>query len=117
MYAEYVSLSFQELVIALVALIGKKLTVYIASVKDVRTVDKWMTGTEPYKDPHMWLRTAYHVAKLISTRHKPQVVQSWFMGLNPDLEDRAAATILRDGDIEAVGPVVLRAARAFIAGG
>ena len=44
-------------------------------------------------------------------------MRSWFMGLNPDLEDRAAATILRDGDIEAVGPVVLRAARAFIAGG
>src|SRR4029077_17259692 len=87
-YAKYVSLSFRELVTELVGIIGKKLTAYVASVKDVRTVDHWMTGTEPYKGPDTRLRTAYHVAMLIRSRHKPQVVQSWFMGLNPDLEDR-----------------------------
>lgn len=116
-HAECVKLLFPELVASLVKIIERKLTAYIASVKDVRTVDKWITGTEPYRGPDTRLRTAYHVAKLISTRHKPKVVQSWLMGLNPELDDRAPATLLRDGEIEEVGPAVLRAARAFIAGG
>jgi hypothetical protein len=116
-HAECVKLLFPELVALLVQIIGRKLTAYIASVKDVRTVDKWMTGTEPYRGPDTRLRTAYHVAKLIGTRHTPQVVQSWLMGLNPELDDHAAATLLREGEIEVVGPAVLRAARVFIAGG
>lgn len=115
-HAECVKLAFPELVIALTLLLGKKLTAYVASVKSVRTVENWMTGTEPYKGPDTRLRTAYQVAKLISTRYQPQVIQSWFMGLNPDLDDRAAATLLREGEIEVIGPAVLRAARAFISG-
>lgn len=117
LHAECVKLLFPELVTRLVQIIGKKLTAYIASVKDVRTVEKWMTGTEPYRGPDTRLRTAYHAATLIGTREKPPVIQRWFMGLNPELNDRAAATLLREGEIEAVGPAVLRAARAFIAGG
>lgn len=115
-HAECVKLAFPDLVTALAGLIGKKLIAYIASIKTVRTVDKWMSGTEPYRGPDTRLRTAYQAAKLISTRYQPQVIQSWFMGLNPDLEDRAAATLLRDGEIEVVGPAVLRAARAFVSG-
>src|SRR5947209_9422175 len=83
-HAECVKLPFPELVAALVQIIGKKLTAYVASVKSIRTVDNWMTGTEPYRGPDTRLRTAYQVAKLISSRHQPQVVQSWFMGLNPE---------------------------------
>ena len=116
-HAECVKLPFPELVTALTQLIGKKLTAYVASVKSIRTVENWMTGTEPYKGPDTRLRTAYQVARLISTRYQSQVIQSWFMGLNPDLDDRAAATLLREGEIESVGPAVLRAARAFVAGG
>ena len=116
-HIECVRLQFPELVAALVQILGKKLTAYVASVKTVRSVEQWMTGAESYKGSDIRLRTAYQVAKLLNSREKPQVVQSWFMGLNPELDDRAAATLLREGKIEIVGPEVLRAARAFIAGG
>ncbi|HEV7676025.1 MAG TPA: DUF2384 domain-containing protein [Candidatus Angelobacter sp.] len=114
LHAHCVKLLFAELVVALVGMIGKKLTAYIASIKDVRMVDKWMNGAEPYRGQETRLRTAYHVALLIGTREKPPVIQRWFMGLNPELDDRAAATLLREGEIAEVGPAVLRAARAFI---
>lgn len=116
-HSESVKLEFPELVISLVAIIGKKLTAYIASVKDIRTVEGWMKGTLPYNGPDTRLRVAHYVAKLISLREKPSVVQSWMMGLNPQLNDRAAATMLREGDVQVVGPEVLRAARAFVSGG
>jgi len=32
--------------------LGKKLTAYLASVKDGRAVDRWIAGTEPYKGCH-----------------------------------------------------------------
>jgi len=47
----------------------------------------------------------------------PSVVQSWFWGLNPELDDRTPAKLLREGELEEVGPEVLGAARAFVAGG
>ncbi len=117
LHAACVRLAFPELVQALVAIVGKKLTAYIASVKDTRTVDKWMSGSEPYKGSDQRLRTAFLAASVLATREAPPVVQRWFMGLNPELEDRAAATLLREGEIAVTGPAVLRAARTFIAEG
>ena len=52
-----------------------------------------------------------------SERDAPRVVQAWFQGLNPHLEDRSPARLLRDGDLDEVGPLVLAAARAFLVGG
>ena len=117
LHARCVRLSFPEVVRALVGIVGKKLTAYIASVKDVRSVEKWMAGAEPYKGSDLRLRTAYLTASLLATREAPEVIQRWFVGLNPELDDRSAATLLRDGEIEVAGPAVLRAARTFIAGG
>jgi hypothetical protein len=45
------------------------------------------------------------------------VVQAWFQGLNPHLDDRSPARLLREGDLAEVGPMVLAAARAFQVGG
>jgi hypothetical protein len=38
-------------------------------------------------------------------------------GLNPQLDDWSPARLLREGDIDEVGPLVLAAARAFAASG
>lgn len=116
LHARSVRLSFPEVVRDLVDIVGKKLTAYMASVKDVRSVEKWMAGAEPYKGSDQRLRTAYLTASLLATREAPAVIQRWFVGLNPELEDRSAATLLREGEIEVAGPAVLRAARTFIAG-
>ena len=117
---ESVTLALPQLVSALVDILGKKLTAYVVSAKDVRTVDRWRTGDESlkaYKGVATKLRVTYHIAKLLSEYESHRVVQSWFMGLNPELDDRSPARLLREADIESSGPEVLRAVRAFLAGG
>lgn len=47
----------------------------------------------------------------------PTVAQPWLMGVNTELEDRNAAILLRDGNLDQVASLVLGAARAFAAGG
>ncbi len=63
------------------------------------------------------LRLAYQAATLIAERDSPEVVQFWFHGPNPQLEGRSPARLLREGDLDEVGPAVLTAARAFAAHG
>jgi hypothetical protein len=57
-HREAASAPFARLVQELVAIIGKKLDAYIADVKDVRALDRWMDGAAPYKSgcglPSAW---------------------------------------------------------------
>jgi hypothetical protein len=46
-----------------------------------------------------------------------EFAQAWFQGLNPQLDDRSPARLLREGDLDEVGPLVVSAARAFLVGG
>ena len=116
-YREATTLDFSKLITELTTILGKKLPAYIASVKDTRAIDRWMAGSEPYKGVDERLRLAYRLAKVISDQEGPRVVQAWFTGLNPELGDRVPARLLREGDVETVGPGILGAARAFLAGG
>lgn len=116
-YREATTLEFSKLVAELTAILGKKLTAYIASMKDVRAVDRWMAGSEAYKGVEERLRLAFRLAKMISDQDGQRVVQAWFTGLNPELNDRVPIRLLRDENIEKVGPELLGAARAFLAGG
>jgi hypothetical protein len=106
-----------KLVSRLVPLIGRKLTAYIASVKDVRAVDRWMKGNEAYGDVESRLRFAFQVVRTLSEHDSPLVVQAWLTGVNPELGDRVPVRLLREGDLNIIGPEVLGAARAFIVGG
>jgi hypothetical protein len=116
-YREATTLEFPKLVTELTAILGKKLTAYIASVKDARAVERWMAGSEAYKGVEERLRLAYRLAKMISDHEGPRVVQAWFTGLNPELKDRAPGRLLREENVDDVGPEILGAARAFLAGG
>ena len=53
---------------------------------------------------------------LAETTRTPAVVQAWFMGANPALDDRAPAWMLREHPVGEVSPLVLAAARAFAGG-
>lgn len=108
---------FPELVSELVRIIGRKLTAYIAGVKDARAVDRWMNGTEAYGDVEPRLRFAFQIARTLSQHDSPHVVQAWLTGVNPELGDRVPIHLLREGDLNLIGPEVLGAVRAFIAGG
>jgi hypothetical protein len=108
---------FPEIVEGLVSLIGRKLTAYIASVKDARAINRWLENAVPQKDVQQRLRLAYHVVAMLSKCDSAPVVQAWLIGLNPELDDQVPIRLLREGDLESDGRRVLGAARAFVAGG
>jgi hypothetical protein len=99
-------------------LLGRRLTAYIADVSDTRAVTDWEAGArEPRPHLPQRLQLALVVAKLIAGHDDARVAQAWFQGLNPELDDRSPARLLREGDIDEAGPLVLAAARAFVIGG
>lgn len=116
-HREAISLPFPELVSRLTGYIGRKLSAYVAGVKDVRSVDGWMKGKAPYGDAEARLRLAFQVVRTLIDHDSPRIVQAWLTGVNPELGDRIPLRLMREGDLNVVGPEVMAAARAFIAGG
>lgn len=99
-------------------LLGPRLVAYIAGVTETRAVHEWAEGArEPRPSVAERLRLTLRVARFIAEHDSPQVAQAWFQGLNPQLEDRSPARLLREGDPAEIGPRVLAAARAFVIGG
>lgn len=116
-HRESLSLAFPDLVSSLADSIGRKLTAYVAGVKDTRAVDRWIEGKEPYREAESRLRLTYQVVRTLLDHDPPKVVQAWLMGVNPELGDRVPLRLLREGDVALIAPEVLAAARAFISGG
>ena len=111
-------LEFPALVEELADLLGAKLVAYIAAVREVRAVRQWGTGERDARGAVQdRLRFALQVAWLIAQSDTAAVAQAWFQGLNPQLDDRSAARLLREGELDEVGPLILSAARAFVSGG
>jgi hypothetical protein len=115
-HRQAVTAAFPDVVRSLVSIIGRKQTAYIASVKDARAIDRWMDNATPHKDIAQRIRLAYHVASMLRSSDSEGVVQAWFVGLNPELNDAVPITLLREGNLDIDGKRVLNAARAFVAG-
>ena len=62
------------------------------------------------------MRRAYVAALTLREGDHPRVVQAWFTGVNPELDDRSPFRVLAEGT-EDEARAVLGAARAFRAGG
>lgn len=119
-YEESVRLPTPELVERLRDLLGAKLVAYLGSVQETRAVRQWADSADartPSTEVVNRLRMAYRIAALLREKDSAAVVQTWFQGMNPRLDDVAPARLLREGDLEQVGPEVLAAARAFAAAG
>jgi len=117
-HARAVRLSFPELVATLRQILGPKLCAYVGSVKETRAVNEWAQGVrEPSAAVQQRLRLAFQVAEAIAAVDGAEVARAWFQGLNPQLADRSPARLLREGDLDEVGPEVIAAARAFRVGG
>ena len=100
------------------AILGAKLVAYIAGVTETRAVREWAEGTREAREPvPQRLRVALRLARMICDADGPEIAQAWFAGLNPQLDDRSPARLLREGELDTVGPLVLSAARAFVVGG
>lgn len=109
---------FDAAVKKLADLLTPRLVAYIGGVRETRAVHQWAEGTREAKASEVEdrLRFALQVALVLAEHDGQRVVQAWFQGLNPHLEDRSPARLLRDGDLDEVGPAVLAAARAFLVG-
>ncbi len=117
-HARAVRVAVPELVAELRDLLGARLVAYLGGVKETRAVHEWADGVRsPSAQTVRRLRAALQVALAISRVDGPEVAQAWFQGLNPQLEDRSPARLLREGDLDEVGPAVIAASRAFLVGG
>jgi hypothetical protein len=110
--------SFPEVAAKLRELLGPRLVAYLGGVRETRAVHQWADeNRQPSADVQQRLRLALQLALPIADADGHEVAQAWFQGLNPQLDDRSPARMLRDGDFEEVGPAVIAAARAFLVGG
>lgn len=116
--AEAIRLAFPKLVSKLQDLLTAQLVAYIGSVSETRAVRQWAEGSrKPQGDVPRRLREAYVLALCISREEDIEAAQAWFQGLNPLLDDAAPARLLREGNLDEVGPMVIRAERHFLAEG
>jgi hypothetical protein len=117
-HQQVVRLDAREVARQLVDLLGARLVAYLGGVGETRAVRQWLDGGRDMRsDAEARLREALTVALTIASREEPRTVQAWFQGLNPQLDDRSPARLLRDGELGEVGPEVRHAARAFVVGG
>jgi hypothetical protein len=115
-YEEATRLPFNQIVRRLRDIIGSKLTAYIASVKDVRALDRWENNVNAQGDVEARLRVSYRVVSLLSKGEGPKVIQSWLQGMNPNLDDVPPIALLKEGNLQRNGKKALDAAWAFVTG-
>jgi hypothetical protein len=107
-----------EVVRRLLALLGARLVAYLGGVTETRAVRQWEAGERDMRPgAEARLREALTVALTLCSVEKPPTIQAWFQGLNPQLDDRSPARLLREGELDKVAPEVRQAARAFVVGG
>ncbi|MGB7980261.1 MAG: hypothetical protein WCF36_05665 [Candidatus Nanopelagicales bacterium] len=100
-------------VAALKSLLGPRLMSLTMGVDPV-TIDRWIAGaTHPRLDNEKRIRATYQVYELLKPVEASPTIRAWFMGMNPQLDDRSPAETIAGGDLREV----LAAARAFRAGG
>ena len=110
--------SFPEVAAELRELLGVRLVAYLGGVRETRAVHQWADeNRQPSADVQQRLRLALQVVLPITEADGKEIAQAWFQGLNPRLDDRSPARMLRNGDFEETGPAVLAAARAFLVDG
>jgi hypothetical protein len=105
--------SIPEMVRYLQDALGSRLTTLLLSVTDGRMLDDWARGKKsPDSNVERRLRDAFRITELLLQEEAPQAVSSWFLGMNPELDDRAPALVLADEP-----ELVAEAAGIFVATG
>jgi Holliday junction resolvase-like predicted endonuclease len=105
--------SIREAAGELQALLTRQMAAYVANVKDVKTITRWVRGavTDIRPESEARLRTAYEIFALLTRFEAPDTVRAWFIGMCPQLGDVSPARAIHDGDLQGA----LNAARTFAA--
>jgi hypothetical protein len=115
-HRQAVSAPLSEVASVLQDVLTRRLTAYVVGVKDSKTVSRWASGEiTDVRDPavEQRLRTAYEIARMLLDGGSAEAVRSWFIGLDPLLDDVPPAEAIRDGRLRES----LVAARTFLSGG
>lgn len=98
--------------------LGQGVTAYLSGVKDAGTIGQWASGeSRPVAPSDARLRFAYQAARRLVDAYDDETAQSWFVGMNPELDDEAPASVLRHGDGLEAWSSVVSAAREFVESG
>ncbi len=92
-----------ELARSLQDLLTRQLATQIAGVKDGKTITRWVNGeiTEIRNfEVEQRLRTAYEIAQILLISEDPATVKTWFIGLNPLLDDVSPVEALGTGQLK-----------------
>jgi hypothetical protein len=94
--------------------LGARLVAYLGSVSETRAVREWAEGERsPRQGAQERLRFAHQIVATIGHAEGPRVARAWLVGLNPQLDDRSPAHLIREANLEEIGPRVMAAAREF----
>ncbi len=105
--------SIPEMVQYLQDALGSRLSALLLGVTDARVLDDWARGeASPDSNAERRVRDAFRITELLLQEESPQAVSSWFLGMNPELDDRAPALVLGDEP-----ELVAEAAQNFLATG
>ncbi|HEY5846593.1 MAG TPA: hypothetical protein VIU11_06940 [Nakamurella sp.] len=113
-YRLVVKMSSHELVRRLNTHLGATLVAGLAGVKDRKLPYKWATanGPEPRDEALQRLQMAMRVWMALSAADNDYVARSWFVGMNPRLEEQSPVLALRAGRLAEVKA----ASRSFVEG-
>ncbi|MGI8553030.1 MAG: XRE family transcriptional regulator [Dehalococcoidia bacterium] len=94
-------------------LFGSRVLATILGIADAKAIRRYVLGEQrPQPSVEQHLRTCFQIAKLLQQIESASTIRAWFMGMNPLLEDRAPASLVRTEPER-----VMQAARSFVAQG
>lgn len=100
-----------------VEVLGIRITAYLCRLESDRKLQDWSKGVDlPPPLSLERLRLATRTATIIEEWDGREVARSWLVGRNRFLDD-SPLQLIRDAEPADVGPRIVAAARAFIAGG
>lgn len=104
-------LACKDVVSRLIGAIGRKLTAYVGGARDVREVDRWLANQAISEDQERRFRLALQVIDILLKKEPPMIVQSWMIGLNPELGYHVPLRLLREEPAEAIAADLVAAAQ------
>ncbi len=87
---------FSLVVRTLVDILGRRLTAYVAGVRDARVVDLWIAGI-PDSGVEVRLRMAHSLVKMLAATERPERIRDWFLEPMSQLGNRSPALVIREG--------------------
>ena len=105
-----------QLVAFLRETLAPRLVAFIAGVTETRATRQWAEGERELgsSEREQRLRAAAHVTRLISETFDDRTAQAWMQGMDPMLDDRSPAWVLRHATDETERTAVLASARRFV---